>query len=71
MNTTTVSPKFQILIPKNVRSQMQISAGMKLEVIAYGDRIELIPLQSMKKMRGLLVGMDTTITRTKDRIWKI
>lgn len=68
MNTTTVSPKFQILIPKNVRSQMQISAGMKLEVIAYGDRIELIPLQPIKKMRGLLAGMDTTIMRSKDRL---
>jgi len=68
MNTVTVSPKFQIVIPKNIRDMIGIISGQKIEVVAYQDRIELIPIQPMKKLRGFLKGMDTTVTREKDRL---
>ena len=68
MNTVTVSPKFQIVIPKNIRDMMGIISGQKIEVVAYQDRIELIPIQPMKKLRGFLKGIDTTVTREKDRL---
>lgn len=67
MTTVTVSPKFQVVIPSAMRKLFQISAGEKLQVIAYEDRIELIPLHKMKSMRGFLKGMDTTFEREKDR----
>lgn len=65
MNTVTVSPKFQVVIPKNIRDMMGIISGQKMEVVAYQDRIELIPIQPMKKLRGFLKGIDTTVTREK------
>lgn len=68
MTTITLSPKFQIVIPKEIREAMELDSGMKFEIIPYEHRIELIPLQSIKKLRGSLKGIDTTIKREKDRI---
>lgn len=67
MNTVTLSPKFQIVIPAAVRAQLTLKHGMKFQVIPYGERIELIPVQPMKKARGIFKGIDTTITREADR----
>lgn len=64
----TVSTKFQIVIPKKVRNIMKLDSGTKLEVIPYMNRIELIPLKPIKKMRGALKGIDTKIIREKDRL---
>jgi len=68
METTTVSPKFQVVIPKKIRQQMNIQSGQKMQVIQYGDRIELIPIRPVKEMRGFLKGIDTTIEREPDRL---
>ncbi len=59
MNVVKVSPKFQIVIPEEVRKSMGIKAGEKIQVIQYGDRIELIPARSIKEMRGICKGIDT------------
>lgn len=67
MDTTTVSSKFQVVIPKRVRRLMGISPGQKLQVIAYGERIELLPLEPMDAARGSLRGIDTDIEREADR----
>lgn len=68
MTTVTLSPKFQLVIPKQVREAMQINSGMKFAVIPYDNRIELIPLKSIKSLKGSLKGIDTTIKREKDRL---
>jgi len=68
METVTVSPKYQVVIPKVVRESMGIFSGQKIQVLIYQDRIELIPIQPMKKMRGFLKGIDTTVKREKDRL---
>ena len=68
MNVVKVSPKFQIVIQEEVRKNMGIKAGEKIQVIQYGDRIELIPVRSIKEMRGICKGMDTNIEREADRI---
>ncbi len=68
MNTVKVSPKFQIVIPEEVRKSMGIKAGERIQVIQYGDRIELIPLRSIKELRGICKGIDTSIDREADRI---
>lgn len=67
MNITTLSPKFQIVIPAQVRQHMELRQGMKFRVIPYNDRIELVPIQPMSKMRGFLKGIDTKIQREQDR----
>jgi len=68
MTTVTVSPKFQVVIPKEVRESMGIFSGQKIQVLTYQNRIELIPIKPMKKMKGLLKGIDTEVSRDKDRI---
>jgi len=68
MQTVTVSPKFQVVIPRALRVALSIKPGQKVQVIQYESRIELIPLKPAKKMRGFLKGIDTTIEREPDRI---
>ena len=68
MNVVKVSPKYQIVIPEEVRNNMKIRPGEKIQVIQYEDRIELIPVRSIKQMRGILKGIDTTVARDSDRI---
>jgi AbrB family looped-hinge helix DNA binding protein len=67
MTTLTLSPKFQVVIPKHIREAMQLIAGMPMQVVQYGDRIEFIPVKPMKAARGLLKGMGTTFDREDDR----
>lgn len=67
MSTVTISPKFQVVIPKELREAMHLSVGMKVAMIPYEGRIELIPLGPIQALRGSLPGIDTTIKREKDR----
>lgn len=68
MTAVTVSPKYQVVIPKDVRESMGIYSGQKIQVLTYQNRIELIPIKPMKEMRGFLKGIDTDIERDKDRV---
>ena len=68
MDTVTVSPKFQVVIPRAVRDSLDIQPGQKIQVLQYDNRIEYIPEKSMKKMRGFLKGIDTSVPREKDRL---
>jgi AbrB family looped-hinge helix DNA binding protein len=68
MIAVTVSPKYQIVIPKEVRESMGIFSGQKIQVLTYQNRIELIPIKPMKKLKGFLKGIDTEVSRDKDRI---
>jgi len=68
MTTVTVSPKYQVVIPKSVRESMGIISGQKIQILTYQNRIELIPIQPMKKMRGFLKGINTSVKRDKNRV---
>jgi AbrB family looped-hinge helix DNA binding protein len=67
METVTISPKFQVVIPKAIRERLGLSPGQKVQAVLYGDRIELIPLQPARRLRGFLKGIDTTVPREPDR----
>lgn len=67
METVTLSPKFQVVIPQAIREALNLTAGQKLRVIRYGDRVEFIAVRPMPQMRGFLRGMDPTIEREGDR----
>ena len=62
-----VSPKFQVVIPKLVRESLGIRPGQRLQVVPYGDRIELVPVREIGEMRGFLAGMDPRLEREPDR----
>jgi AbrB family looped-hinge helix DNA binding protein len=68
MKTVTVSPKYQVVIPREVREVLSIKPGEKMQVINYANRIELVPVKKIKSMRGFLKGIDTTVIREKDRV---
>ena len=68
MSTVTISPKYQVVIPKPIREKLRLRPGQKVEALVYGDRIELIPVRPMREMRGFLKGLDTTIEREPDRL---
>ena len=68
METVLVSPKFQVVIPKSLRQPLGLKAGMRVQVMLYGDRIELVPLRKPKAMRGFLKGINTKIARENDRL---
>lgn len=68
MATTTISSKFQLVIPKEIREKAGIKAGEHFEVIAYEGRIELIPIGPVNKLKGFLKGISTSIEREGDRL---
>ena len=68
MDTVTLSPEFQVVIPKAIREALHLTAGEEFRVLQYADRVELIPVRPIREMRGFLRGMDTTIEREADRL---
>lgn len=49
MKTVTVSPKYQVVIPRELRDSLQIKPGEKVQVLQYENRMELIPVRNIKK----------------------
>lgn len=68
MTTVTVSPKFQVVIPREIRESVGLKVGEILQVIQYGRRIEMIPVKTIKSLKGFIKGMNTTFTRDEDRV---
>lgn len=66
-NVVTVSSKYQVVIPREVRERLGIEPGQKVQAFAFEDRIELVPLQPIQSLRGFLLGIDTTLDRAPDR----
>jgi len=67
MEIVRISPKFQVVIPKKVREGMGLVPGRTFQVLQYGSRIELVPLEPMASLRGFLRGIDTDVPRDEDR----
>ena len=68
MQTVTVSPKYQVVIPKSIRDALKLRPGQKMRVMEYDGRIELIPDRDISELRGFLKGIDTRFEREKDRV---
>ncbi len=68
METVTLSPKFQVVIPRSIREALDLTPGEKLRVLRYSDRVEFIPVKAVSEMRGFLRGIDTEIEREDDRL---
>ncbi|HOG12800.1 MAG: AbrB/MazE/SpoVT family DNA-binding domain-containing protein [Smithellaceae bacterium] len=68
MQSVTVSPKYQVVIPKEVRDSLKLQPGQKMQVVEYAGRIELIPERDIKELRGFLKGINTEFKREEDRL---
>ena len=69
MQSVTVSPKYQVVIPKTVRDSLNLCPGQKMQVIEYAGRIELVPERDIKELRGFAKGINTEFKREEDRVW--
>lgn len=68
VDVVTISPKFQVVIPREIRERLKLSPGQKVQALVYQNRIEFIPLRSARAMRGFLRGIDTSFERDADRV---
>ncbi len=68
MTVVTVSPKFQIVIPRPVRDHLHLRPGQKMQVVEYEGRVELIPERDIEELRGFLKGINTEFEREEDRV---
>lgn len=68
MQSVTVSPKYQVVIPRHLREAMDLKPGTRIQILQYENRIELIPVRETKSLRGFLKGIDTSIEREPDRM---
>jgi AbrB family looped-hinge helix DNA binding protein len=69
MTTVTISPKYQVVIPSQVRDSLGVKPGQKVKVILYNNRIEMIPVRPVEESRGFLKGIDTVVDReSEDRV---
>jgi AbrB family looped-hinge helix DNA binding protein len=68
MQSVTVSPKYQVVIPKTIREALNLRPGQKMQVVEYNGRIELIPERDIKELRGFLKGINTEFQREEDRV---
>jgi len=68
MTVVTISSRFQVVIPKDVRERLDLKPGQQVDAIPYRGRVELIPLEPIESMRGFLRGIDTRVLRDEDRV---
>ncbi len=66
MSTTTISPKFQVVIPKEIREQLHLKSGQKMTVVVKGGVVSMIPEKPIESFRGFLKGMDTRNIRDEE-----
>ena len=68
MESANISPKYQIVIPKKLREALNLTPGQQVQMVAFENRIEMIPVRRISEMKGFLKGIATTVERDKDRI---
>ena len=68
MEAVKISPKYQVVIPKKLRKALNLIPGQQVQMIAFEDRIEMIPIRKLSEMKGFLKGIDTAVERERDRL---
>ena len=68
MTVVTISSRYQIVIPKDVRERLDLKPGQQVDAIPFRGRVELIPVEPVESMRGVLRGIDTSVPREDDRV---
>lgn len=67
MPIVTVSPKYQVVIPREIRDSLGIEPGQKVQAFEYEGRVEFVPVRTAKSLRGFARGIDAGVKREKDR----
>jgi len=66
MDTVTISSKYQIVIPRAIREKWNIKPGLKVRLIVFGNRLEVVPVRDIREARGFLKGMNSDINREEE-----
>lgn len=66
MGVVKLSPKFQVVIPRDVRERLDLKPGQKIVVIEKGGVLHLIPQRPVKEMKGFVKGIDTSRLRDEE-----
>jgi len=66
MGVVTLSSKYQIVIPQDVREKMDLKPGQKIVVIEKDGVVHLIPQRPVKEMRGFAKGVNTHKLRNEE-----
>lgn len=66
METVTISPKYQVVIPQRIRESLGLRSGEKVRMISFQGRVEIIPVRKLGQMRGYLKGINTEFEREGD-----
>ncbi len=67
MSVVTVSPKYQVVIPREIREALGLVPGQKVQALQYEGRVEFIPVRRARELRGYLKGINTDVPRDRDR----
>ena len=67
MPVLTISPKYQVVIPKEIREQIDITPGQEVDMLIYEGNIVLVPIRPIQEMRGALKEVDALFEREPDR----
>lgn len=68
MTVVTISARYQVVIPKDVREQLELKPGQRMQALSFKGRVELIPLEPIEAARGFVRGIDTNVPREGDRV---
>ncbi len=66
MEEVTISSKYQVVIPRDVRKQLHLKVGQKMRVVVTGQSVNLVPAIPLSEMRGFLKGMDKSGIREEE-----
>lgn len=66
METTTISSKFQVVIPRKIREQYNLKPGQKLVFIPYKNSLRVVIVPPIEEGYGFLEGIDTSVERDEE-----
>ena len=66
MNTATISSKYQVVIPREIREKFQLKPGQKIMFIPYNKTLRVVIVPPIENARGLLKGIDTDVQREEE-----
>ncbi|MDR0629043.1 MAG: AbrB/MazE/SpoVT family DNA-binding domain-containing protein [Treponema sp.] len=67
MTTVTLSSKYQVVIPVDIREQAGLKPGTRFGIMALGNTIRMVPIVPIESLRGTAKGIDAAIQRDEDR----
>lgn len=68
MQIVTVSPKYQVVIPRAARTALGIRPGQRLQVLVYQNQLRFVPVRPLRELRGSLPGIGSDVERDEDRV---